>query len=839
MNHALYKNIFQCTPIGVAYCEVIFDSSRNMIDLNFIEMNEKFKELFNLDKNVVNQTKFSEIFDLKHLSKEMIQNMKDVIESKGKKVFNFHSNILNRHLRVELNFSDCNNFFMFITDITQEINESIEKSILLKATNVVIFELDENYVLTSMHTNYEKDLMINNDLILNTNINDIFQEETASLLMESLDKAKQTQEAQVIRYSAIENDQMKYYEATIFYVKFDHDYRYVVSVKDVSKQKEVEDQLLEMNERFTEIAHQSRTVVWDLDIEGRFIYINSLSFSVFGYSPIEMLGKAFYDFIPDEYRKEYQEIMVDMMRSQEVIQDFEFPHLRKDGTTLWLISSSAPKYNDDQKIIGYRGSYVDITELHNIQVALLKNEERYRFITDNTSDVIWSLNFQSKKFTYISPAVMRLRGFTVEEAMNQSIEESMSRESWVFVQSELEKNLKEYMLHSDQPKDNILVIEQDHKNGTKLWVEISVRFRFNELNEIEIIGISRDVTERKKQEEEIKYLSFHDSLTGLYNRRYFDIEFDRLNTPRNHPISIITADINGLKITNDVFGHSVGDHLIQKAAQILKSGCREDDIIVRQGGDEFLILLPKTSIEDCKHIVERIYQKSKEVKDSKIVVSVSLGYATKMNIDQDINVIINHSDEMMYQNKLVESEIYKRQLLGKVMKRLYKLDPDLRRHLKSLIKLIDQYARAMNFDEQQIAQLKLAAMYHDIGKIGISENDLRLYQSDRKKYEYLLRRQPELSYQILRPIAEYAEIANIVLAYHENYDGSGYPRSLAKQDISREAMMIHIVNEYDKLRYNFGLSDEDVLNELMKKRGNELEPELLDQFFRMAQNNRL
>ena len=114
---------------------------------------------------------------------------------------------------------------MFITDITQEINESIEKSILLKATNVVIFELDENYVLTSMHTNYEKDLMINNDLILNTNINDIFQEETASLLMESLDKAKQTQEAQVIRYSAIENDQKKYYEATIFYVKFDHDYR--------------------------------------------------------------------------------------------------------------------------------------------------------------------------------------------------------------------------------------------------------------------------------------------------------------------------------------------------------------------------------------------------------------------------------------------------------------------------------------------------------------------------------------------------------------------------------------------------------------------------------------
>src|SRR5690606_16863794 len=90
-----------------------------------------------------------------------------------------------------------------------------------------------------------------------------------------------------------------------------------------------------------------------------------------------------------------------------------------------------------------------------------------------------------------------------------------------------------------------------------------------------------DITSRKKAESDIVYLSYHDALTGLYNRRFFEEELRRLDTERNLPISIIMGDVNGLKLANDIFGHKAGDMLLQKAAEVMKNGCRADDIIAR------------------------------------------------------------------------------------------------------------------------------------------------------------------------------------------------------------------------------------------------------------------
>ncbi len=123
---------------------------------------------------------------------------------------------------------------------------------------------------------------------------------------------------------------------------------------------------------------------------------------------------------------------------------------------------------------------------------------------------------------------------------------------------------------------------------------------------IGLIGICRDITSRKQHEDEVKYLNYHDSLTGLYNRPFFHEELARLDTPRQLPLSIIIGDINGLKLINDALGHDEGDKLLVNVARILKASCRTDDIIARTGGDEFWILLPKTDGEGARQIVERI-----------------------------------------------------------------------------------------------------------------------------------------------------------------------------------------------------------------------------------------
>ncbi len=833
MELKLHQTMFEKAPIGLAYCEVILNDDQNIIDLVYIDVNDTFKHINKINKENIHQSKRSEIFPNKTIDVELATHIRTAITGQVKVDFRFYSDVLNRHLKGSVYGINHNKILIFVSDMTEEINESIEKSIFLKTMSDIIFELDEEYNFTHVYTNNKEDLFIKENEIIRKNIKDIFSGDISQKLMTALEKAKLSQTSQIIDYQGIENNNRKYYQATIFYVEFDHENRFVVSVKDNTIQKETEQTMLVINDRLTEVAKQSRTVIWEVDTEGRYTYINSMSKDVYGYEPEEMIGHYFYHFYPDEYRLQYKEEILDLMRRHEIVSNYISPYLTKSKEKLWLISFSAPNYNEDGVFIGYRGSDMDNTEKYNIQLALMQNEEKFRFITENISDVIWILNLDNYKFTYISPAIKQLRGFSVEEAMSQHVSESMTAESWERVQEEIEQTFGEYILDPKHAKSHVLTIQQFHKNGSKIWVEVSVRYRLNEFNQIEIIGISRDITERKKVEDEILYLSFHDQLTGLYNRRFYEVELNRLNTKRNLPISFITADINGLKMTNDIFGHSFGDELIKLAAKVLKEGCREDDIIVRSGGDEFLILLPKTSIQDCKMIASRIYAKINQVKDNKLLLSMSLGYATKERIEQEILDVVNQSDKRMYQRKLIESETYKRQLLGKIMDRLYKLDTDLRRHLKSLVHLVNEFGKHLELDDDKVKQLKIASMYHDIGKIGIDENDIKLYQTNRIKYEYLLKRQPELSYQILRYISEYSEVANIVLSYHENYDGSGYPRGLSKNEISKESMIIHIINDYDKLRYNLGLNQTQAIEQLYAKKGNELEPNLVDKFCEM------
>ncbi|MDZ5035172.1 GGDEF domain-containing protein, partial [Clostridium perfringens] len=116
----------------------------------------------------------------------------------------------------------------------------------------------------------------------------------------------------------------------------------------------------------------------------------------------------------------------------------------------------------------------------------------------------------------------------------------------------------------------------------------------------------RDVSEKKERQEKIEYLSFYDQLTGLYNRRFFEEELKRLDTKSNLPITLVIIDVNGLKLTNDAFGHLEGDKLLQKVAKVIKKECRNEDIISRIGGDEFTIILPKTSSEETEKILNRI-----------------------------------------------------------------------------------------------------------------------------------------------------------------------------------------------------------------------------------------
>ncbi|WP_422124497.1 diguanylate cyclase [Planococcus sp. X10-3] len=153
------------------------------------------------------------------------------------------------------------------------------------------------------------------------------------------------------------------------------------------------------------------------------------------------------------------------------------------------------------------------------------------------------------------------------------------------------------------------------------------------------------------QNEEILYLSYHDQLTGLYNRRFYEEELLRIDTPSNMPLTILIGDVNGLKLINDSFGHSMGDVLLKKAAEVIKRGCRQEDIVCRIGGDEFVMLLPKTGADEAEEIITRINELSLLEKVGSMNISVSFGYETKYDEESELQEIFKIADKNMYNNK--------------------------------------------------------------------------------------------------------------------------------------------------------------------------------------------
>ncbi len=161
-----------------------------------------------------------------------------------------------------------------------------------------------------------------------------------------------------------------------------------------------------------------------------------------------------------------------------------------------------------------------------------------------------------------------------------------------------------------------------------------------------------DITEQRRAEEDLRYMSSHDILTGLYNRGYFEEELNRLEGSRLFPVSLIIADVDGLKDTNDTQGHSAGDKLLRHAAEILRNACRAEDVVARIGGDEFCIVLPEADTSAAEGVLERIQNMLaiRRVGEAEIPLSLSLGAATAED-SQKLRRVLRMADNAMYQVK--------------------------------------------------------------------------------------------------------------------------------------------------------------------------------------------
>ncbi|SPF56384.1 Diguanylate cyclase and metal dependent phosphohydrolase (fragment) [Candidatus Desulfosporosinus infrequens] len=378
--------------------------------------------------------------------------------------------------------------------------------------------------------------------------------------------------------------------------------------------------------------------------------------------------------------------------------------MSKQGESKWSQAKVLSMKNASNER-GYFVNISDITERKRTEEALKESERLLR----QSQKVARIGSFVSNCMTgtwKCSPEIYKI--FGIDETYPQT------KESFIrLIHPDWRTKFCDYLLQMETKNQ---YFDYEYKiirinDGKERWVHGLGDLEFDDqLNAVQFIGTIQDITKRKKTEEEIIYLSYHDKLTGLYNRRFYEEEIKRLDTGRNLPISIIMGDVNGLKIINDAFGHDKGDELLQKAAAAIKSACRADDIVARWGGDEFVILLPKTNTEEAEKIVKRIKKLYSNEYVNAIRVSISLGWDTKKTTDEEINIVLKSTEDYMYKHKILENEGMRGNTINTIINTLHEKNPREEQHSRRVSEICQKIGKELGFSEIEISRLKIIGL---------------------------------------------------------------------------------------------------------------------------------
>ncbi|ADQ14503.1 HD domain-containing phosphohydrolase [Halanaerobium hydrogeniformans] len=469
------------------------------------------------------------------------------------------------------------------------------------------------------------------------------------------------------------------------------------------------------------------------------------------------------------------------------------------------------------------------------EAKLAKSEKEYRQLVQKSPIGIYKTSY-SGKLLFVNPTIAKMLGFNTPEEVYDHYNEDL--ENKLYVDSNKRKKFIKQLQRYGEVKDFVYRIYD--KNNEIKWIEDNARISSDkQLNDFTIEGFVLDITERKKHQEKIAYMSFHDSLTGLYNRSYLEDMMERIDTKRNLPICLIMADLNNLKQINDLYGHSTGDKWIKKAAEIIKNSCRQEDVIARWGGDEFVILLPHTKIKESEKIIARINE-SKIETDEGIEISIALGTACKNKREQDIFEVLNEAENRMYINKFADRESGRGIVLAGFLNTLKEKSFETENHVNRMGELSRRFGKKLDLSNEQIDKLFILSLLHDIGKISVPEKILTKAGKLSEEEWGIIKSHPEAGYRIIESIPRFSHIAEEILHHHERWDGRGYPDGLAGEEIPLLSRVLTIVDSYDVMTggrpYKKAMSKKEAIEELKRCAGTQFDPELVKYFVDMISN---
>jgi diguanylate cyclase (GGDEF)-like protein/PAS domain S-box-containing protein len=510
--------------------------------------------------------------------------------------------------------------------------------------------------------------------------------------------------------------------------------------------------------------------------------------------------------------------------------------ISRDGTERSIADSAAPIHDRDGTVSGVILVFRDVTEERRRQRRLEESEERFRSIAEHTSDVLFRLRLLPEpEFEYLSPAVVSVTGYTAEEMC-------------------ADFGLARSCIHPDdaglirlfakgEDLDRPTVLRWKHRDGRTVWTEQRFAPVYDDEGNLSALhGIARDVTEQKRMEAQVRYMSLHDPLTGLYNRAYFEEEMKRLDDPSRfteRPITILSTDVDGMKLVNDTKGHKEGDDLLKAYAGVLRTTFAGQGICARVGGDEFAVILRGTDLGDGIEAMRALEEAIADYNagNPSTTLSVSIGAATSDGAET-LEDVHSRADRSLFNAQLHASPTGKSGLVKSLLAALMAKDFVSEGHIARVTEVALRIGNALSLTRKELLDLELLAEVHDLGKVGIPDRILFKPGPLDAEERAQMQEHTAIGYRIAKSSLELTHIAGLILHHHEWWNGEGYPSGLKGEAIPVACRIIAIADAYDAIRsprpYKPPRTHEEAMAELKRCAGTQFDPRLVEIFASVA-----
>jgi diguanylate cyclase (GGDEF)-like protein/PAS domain S-box-containing protein len=413
-------------------------------------------------------------------------------------------------------------------------------------------------------------------------------------------------------------------------------------IKELTKQRFDLAELKESEAMLYAILNNSTTVIYVKDVDGKYILINKIYEKLFKVNRTEIEGKTDHDIFPKDAADAFRANDLDIIKRKSPI-EFEEVVPHDDGNHTY-ISVKFPLYDTSGMVYAVCGISTDITERKQMEEELKESEEKFRSLAENTQDYIMRYD-EDCRHLYENPAALRVSGMTAEDIIGKTHRDAgFDEELSDFWEEKIKAVFK-------TGKSSQSIFEWEGATG-KVFLDWHLYPEFDESNHVKtVLGISRDITELKRMEENLKKLATRDELTQAYNRTIFEEllskEIEKFSR-YSHPFSILLLDVDYFKKINDTYGHDTGDKVLETMSSIFRVSIRGFDSLIRWGGEEFLLIAPATDLEKAGLLADRLRKIIENQSfDTAGKITISLGVAS-FRSDDNKNSIVKRADEALY-----------------------------------------------------------------------------------------------------------------------------------------------------------------------------------------------